>query len=208
MPGWRFEGAMRSRTAREGVRGLTAIIDVRQRSFGNPLMRRQGAEHLQKRRIVCDTAGHIAPHNQPSEGRTSKFRRTVNFHTALRYMPISRFPNAIARPMGLRRWGATREDVGRGPSCGGAEGGDRPEHPPESTKSNRTRSGAWGRIRTTDTRIFNPLVYQLSYPGEGRNAGSRVYRRGSFGSPARPDPVQAQPSPSPVSSGSEAAGTT
>ena len=25
--------------------------------------------------------------------------------------------------------------------------------------------GAWGRIRTTDTRIFNPLLYQLSYPG-------------------------------------------
>src|SRR3990167_8089749 len=28
-------------------------------------------------------------------------------------------------------------------------------------------SGAWGRIRTTDTRIFNPLLYQLSYPGLG-----------------------------------------
>ena len=25
--------------------------------------------------------------------------------------------------------------------------------------------GAWGRIRTTDTRIFSPLLYQLSYPG-------------------------------------------
>ena len=46
-------------------------------------------------------------------------------------------------------------------------------------------SGAWGRIRTTDTRIFNPLLYQLSYPGEGPVAGSRVYRRGAFGSPAR-----------------------
>ena len=28
------------------------------------------------------------------------------------------------------------------------------------------RDGAWGRIRTTDTRIFNPLLYQLSYPGD------------------------------------------
>ena len=28
--------------------------------------------------------------------------------------------------------------------------------------------GAWGRIRTTDTRIFNPLLYQLSYPGAPR----------------------------------------
>ena len=26
-------------------------------------------------------------------------------------------------------------------------------------------SGAQGRIRTTDTRIFSPLLYQLSYPG-------------------------------------------
>ena len=26
-------------------------------------------------------------------------------------------------------------------------------------------SGARGRIRTADTRIFNPLLYQLSYPG-------------------------------------------
>ncbi len=29
----------------------------------------------------------------------------------------------------------------------------------------RVGNGAWGRIRTTDTRIFNPLLYQLSYPG-------------------------------------------
>jgi hypothetical protein len=26
-------------------------------------------------------------------------------------------------------------------------------------------NGASGRIRTTDTRIFNPLLYQLSYRG-------------------------------------------
>jgi len=26
-------------------------------------------------------------------------------------------------------------------------------------------NGARGRIRTADTRIFNPLLYQLSYPG-------------------------------------------
>jgi hypothetical protein len=29
------------------------------------------------------------------------------------------------------------------------------------------RDGAWGRNRTSDTRIFNPLLYQLSYPGAG-----------------------------------------
>ena len=26
-------------------------------------------------------------------------------------------------------------------------------------------NGARGRNRTTDTRIFNPLLYRLSYPG-------------------------------------------
>ena len=31
------------------------------------------------------------------------------------------------------------------------------------------KSGARGRIRTTDTRIFNPLLYQLSYPGNAQN---------------------------------------
>jgi hypothetical protein len=30
----------------------------------------------------------------------------------------------------------------------------------------RRGHGAWGRNRTSDTRIFNPLLYQLSYPGE------------------------------------------
>ena len=34
------------------------------------------------------------------------------------------------------------------------------------------KDGAWGRIRTTDTRIFNPLLYQLSYPGEAPNIAS------------------------------------
>ena len=29
----------------------------------------------------------------------------------------------------------------------------------------RRKHGAQGRIRTTDTRIFNPLLYQLSYLG-------------------------------------------
>ena len=32
-------------------------------------------------------------------------------------------------------------------------------------------NGARGRIRTADTRIFNPLLYQLSYPGIAAAAG-------------------------------------
>ena len=28
----------------------------------------------------------------------------------------------------------------------------------------RKRNGGWTRVRTGDTRIFSPLLYQLSYP--------------------------------------------
>jgi hypothetical protein len=35
-------------------------------------------------------------------------------------------------------------------------------------RDSKKGSGASGRIRTTDTRIFNPLLYQLSYRGIGR----------------------------------------
>ena len=41
-------------------------------------------------------------------------------------------------------------------------------------------SGAWGRIRTTDTRIFNPLLYQLSYPGLSSSHGE-IEPRGARG---------------------------
>ncbi len=34
-----------------------------------------------------------------------------------------------------------------------------------SKQGNCEKSGAQTRIRTTDTRIFNPLLYQLSYLG-------------------------------------------
>ena len=33
-------------------------------------------------------------------------------------------------------------------------------------RSTAFRGGAQGRIRTTDTRIFSPLLYQLSYLGD------------------------------------------
>jgi hypothetical protein len=52
-------------------------------------------------------------------------------------------------------------------------------------------NGAWSRNRTSDTRIFNPLLYQLSYPGPCLRAdqitsGGRrqVYRRGICPCPA------------------------
>ena len=31
----------------------------------------------------------------------------------------------------------------------------------------KARGGAWGRNRTSDTRIFSPLLYQLSYLAAG-----------------------------------------
>ena len=34
-----------------------------------------------------------------------------------------------------------------------------------STRKKKGWSGARDRNRTSDTRIFNPLLYQLSYPG-------------------------------------------
>jgi hypothetical protein len=47
------------------------------------------------------------------------------------------------------------------------------------------RSGAWGRIRTTDTRIFNPLLYQLSYPGPGPKTRSKPLWRPPYGGEPR-----------------------
>ncbi len=39
-------------------------------------------------------------------------------------------------------------------------------------------SGAQSRNRTSDTRIFSPLLYQLSYLGSVRGAGPRLEERG------------------------------
>ena len=39
-------------------------------------------------------------------------------------------------------------------------------------------SGAQDRNRTSDTRIFNPLLYQLSYPGTLAGAGPAENARG------------------------------
>ena len=41
----------------------------------------------------------------------------------------------------------------------------------------RKKAGAWGRNRTNDTRIFSPLLYQLSYPGTlGENGAGNETR--------------------------------
>src|SRR5437764_5486871 len=48
------------------------------------------------------------------------------------------------------------------------------------TDCDRLEAGAQGRNRTTDTRIFSPLLYRLSYlgaPSEGRQACRKRGRR-------------------------------
>jgi hypothetical protein len=44
----------------------------------------------------------------------------------------------------------------------------------------RRKNGAPGRIRTTDTRIFNPLLYQLSYRGAPTNVSGCAAYRGRY----------------------------
>ena len=43
------------------------------------------------------------------------------------------------------------------------------------------RNGARDRNRTSDTRIFNPLLYQLSYPGNGAEGSARLKAIGLIG---------------------------
>lgn len=44
-------------------------------------------------------------------------------------------------------------------------------------------NGAQGRNRTTDTRIFNPLLYQLSYLGILLRPDRLIRRSGGVGNP-------------------------
>ena len=55
----------------------------------------------------------------------------------------------------------------------------------EKYNDHKGLSGARGRTRTTDTRIFNPLLYHLSYPGAAPDA-----RRRASGIRQLPRPVQ------------------
>jgi hypothetical protein len=48
------------------------------------------------------------------------------------------------------------------------------------------RNGAQGRNRTTDTRIFSPLLYQLSYLGRPSAGAGRLYRKRCVPCPATP----------------------
>jgi hypothetical protein len=42
----------------------------------------------------------------------------------------------------------------------------------------KAKGGAWGRNRTSDTRIFSPLLYQLSYPGVPSMCGRKGLENG------------------------------
>ena len=58
--------------------------------------------------------------------------------------------------------------------------------PPKTRRFLAERGGAQGRNRTTDTRIFSPLLYQLSYLGirgiRSRDALAGEWRPKSWGS--------------------------
>jgi hypothetical protein len=51
------------------------------------------------------------------------------------------------------------------------------------TPRNQGNSSAWGRNRTTDTGIFSPLLYQLSYPGKGEPRAHVLRSAGPKGKP-------------------------
>ena len=46
----------------------------------------------------------------------------------------------------------------------------------KSREPGRQKNGGWTRNRTGDTRIFNPLLYQLSYPAIPPKKGRRILR--------------------------------
>lgn len=48
------------------------------------------------------------------------------------------------------------------------------EKAPDFYKSRAFRFGGLGRNRTTDTRIFNPLLYQLSYLAVEKEIMARI----------------------------------
>ena len=55
-------------------------------------------------------------------------------------------------------------------------------HPVIDADAKGGRSGAQGRNRTADTRIFSPLLYQLSYLGERcRASGAQDTTAGAAG---------------------------
>ncbi len=146
--------------------GITALLDLRCGPFGNRFFLRQGVRRGRQR---------IEP------------ERELRLHcTATIFSPLS----VMVLPKGGGKFFATHHLSMKSRSEYGPGACHFPRQPRVRNRSigHRRRllrqmtivdvsggGGAWGRIRTTDTRIFNPLLYQLSYPG--RQFGSAVYRR-------------------------------
>ncbi len=68
----------------------------------------------------------------------------------------------------------------------------------------RRRNGAQGRNRTTDTRIFNPLLYQLSYLG--MPSANRLVNAPAFGAGGYMESRRGCPAAEPTPCGSSAGG--
>ena len=135
------------------------MLDGRLRSFGNPLFKRQGVGAYQSASLTIRQRHIAAPHNNSEAVRLGDlraarfstlqcniFRRNRDFTTAL-FRAVFHHAETLA--------------------CLSPSGAEPPICPENKDLRQAKRNGAWGRIRTTDTRIFNPLLYQLSYPGKG-----------------------------------------
>src|SRR5438067_8792420 len=84
---------------------------------------------------------------------------SASFHGRLREKHRTRRQG----PTRARRWDSTGAVVGcEAANCGNTTRiVETPRHPDGLLR--RMNTGGLGRNRTTDTRIFNPLLYQLSY---------------------------------------------
>ena len=142
----------------------------------------RGREHAPSRRRPEETG--VMP---LSTRRTRKFLPKFKCEARLVRLTANT-SNKLAQKDGQAARSSSRRRVDRGVNSANAAMRKRRAAQP---KTMRRRGGAWRRIRTTDTRIFNPLLYQLSYPGpdassspqQGSRRGSGVYRRAGSGCP-------------------------
>ena len=171
------------------TRRIAARLDLRLGPFGNPDIRRQGAllggqltsnktesrlyctapclislERLKDSNRAgiestatqqfCDKRSELALLPEPSAEKDASWARAGREPE-----PLAQAVRSLADTQGASSWGfATATGVGALPP-----------------------NGAWGRIRTTDTRIFSPLLYQLSYPGA--RFGRALYREWPYPCP-------------------------
>jgi hypothetical protein len=151
------------------VGGLTAILRKRLGSFGNPVKRRQGGRRYPGLAKVSWRPMAFGGAQNVIEERGVEFLPLREINVALRYVFHKCNLNQSVPGFGKRWSGCSRPRSIR--RCATQSRRGVPSLGDGASPAKSAGDGAWGRIRTTDTRIFNPLLYQLSYPGEGRRRG-------------------------------------